>query len=53
MSQPTEGGATRAETPPPDPKDASADQATRLVRDVLGIANGQADVATVQQGITR
>jgi hypothetical protein len=59
MSQPTEGGATRTETPPPDPKDASTgelvgqltDQVTKLVRD--GVRLAQADVATVKQGITR
>src|SRR3954470_24631124 len=46
MSQPATGGATRAETPPPDPKDASTaelvgsltEQLGRLVRDEVRLA---------------
>ncbi|MEU2350851.1 phage holin family protein [Modestobacter sp. NPDC049651] len=50
MSQPTQGGgATRAETPPPDPKNASTaqligelpDLVTRLVRDEVRLAQAE------------
>jgi hypothetical protein len=48
MSEPVQG-ATRAETPPPDPKDASTgeligrltDQVTRLVRDEVRLAQAE------------
>ena len=47
MSQPAEAGATRAPTPPPDPKDAPTGQL------IGGLAGVQADVETVKHGMSR
>lgn len=51
MSQPDTAGATRADTPPPDPKDASTADKPPLQTET--IASVQADVDAVQQGISR
>ena len=59
MSQPDEGGATRAETPPPDPKDASTgeligrltDQVTTLVRDEVRLAQAEVTQKAKRLGI--
>jgi uncharacterized membrane protein YqjE len=58
MSQPVQG-ATRAETPPPDPKDASTgelvgrltDQVTRLVRDEVRLAQAEVTQKAKRLGI--
>ena len=59
MSEPPTGGATRAETPPPDPKNAATGQ---LIGDLTDpapplpaetVAGVQEDIATVKQGSSR
>jgi uncharacterized membrane protein YqjE len=58
MSEPVQG-ATRAETPPPDPKDASTgeligrltDQVTRLVRDEVRLAQAEVTQKAKRLGI--
>jgi Putative Actinobacterial Holin-X, holin superfamily III len=59
MSQPAGPGATRAETPPPDPKDASTgeligqltDQVTKLVRDEVRLAQAEVTQKAKRLGI--
>lgn len=59
MSHPAPGGASRAETPPPDPKDASTtelitaltDQVTRLVRDEVRLAQAEVTQKAKRYGL--
>jgi hypothetical protein len=59
MSEPAETGATRAQLPPPDPKDASTgeligqltDQVTKLVRDEVRLAQAEVTQKAKRLGI--
>lgn len=59
MSEPGDAGATRAEAPPPDPKDAStgeligqlSDQVTTLVRDEVRLAQAEVTQKAKRFGI--
>ena len=59
MSQPESAGATRAETPPPDPKDASTgeligsltQQITTLVRDEVRLAQAEVTQKAKRLGV--
>lgn len=59
MTEPAETGATRAEVPPPDPKDAStgeligqlSDQVTRLVREEVRLAQAEVTQKAKRFGI--
>jgi hypothetical protein len=59
MSQPADAGATRAEAPPPDPKDAStgelvgqlSEQVSKLVRDEVRLAQAEVTQKAKRLGI--